>query len=107
MKRRTYLCLALIILFLFAGISQTKNESKSDILQSFRPRSILIKDFLKTCEDNKINVLLLDDKMGNKSKMTRFTTYKASVIYVGAYGRKRITFLYNFKDDTLFTVKSY
>ena len=107
MNRRTFLSIAFIILFLLVGISQTKNESKSDVLQSFRPRSILIKDFLKKCEESKINLLLVDDKMANRSKMTRFTVYKTSLIYVSRSGKKRLTYLFNFKDDTLFTVRSY
>lgn len=107
MNRRIIISLIIIFLALIAGASQTKKESKVDILQSFRPRSILLNDFISKCEENKINLLLLEDKMGNKSKMTRFTTYKTSIIYISRYGKKRLTYLFNFKDDTLFTVRSY
>ena len=107
MKRRILFSITLVIMFLIIGISQTKEMSKVEVLQSFRPRGILLNEFLKKCNDSKINLLLLDDKMGNRSKMTRFTTYKTSIIYVSRYGKKRLTYLFNFKDDTLFTVKSY
>jgi hypothetical protein len=107
MKRRTFFSFALIVLFLIVGISQTKKESKSDILQSFRPRGVLLNEFIKKCGENRINLLLVEDKMANRSKMTRFTTYKTSLIYISRFGKKRLTYLFNFKDDTLFTVKSY
>lgn len=100
------LSLMTFFLYLF-GFSQVKNETITDVLQSFKPRGILLNDFLKKCDEKKISLLLIEDKMGNKSKMTRFTTYKTSVIYISRYGKKRLNYLFSFKDDTLFSVKSY
>jgi len=107
MKRQIVIGLIILLVTILAAVSQTKTTSKAEVLQSFRPRSILIKQFLEKCEENNINLLLLEDKMGNKSKMTRFTAYKTSLIYISRYGKKRLTYIFNFKDDTLFTVKSY
>jgi hypothetical protein len=86
---------------------QTNKINKAELLQSFKTRGILMDDFVKTCKDNDINILMVNEKMGNRSKMTRFTTYKASLIYVSKYGKKRLTYLYTFKDDTLMTIRSY
>jgi hypothetical protein len=86
---------------------QTNKVNKAEILQSFKTRGILMDDFVKTCNDNGISLLLVNERMGNRSKMTRFTTYKASLIYVSKYGKKRLTYVYTFKDDTLMTLKSY
>ncbi|HEY9189128.1 MAG TPA: hypothetical protein VIR55_14640 [Ignavibacteria bacterium] len=107
MKKILIKSLIFFIFFNIFCISQVKNENIAEILQSFRPRVILLNNFLKKCEENKISLLLIEDKMGNKSKMTRFTTYKTSIIYISRYGKKRLTYLFNFKDDTLFTVKTY
>jgi len=107
MKKILIKSLIFFIFFNIFCISQVKNENIAEILQSFRPRGILLNNFLKKCEENKISLLLIEDKMGNKSKMTRFTTYKTSIIYISRYGKKRLTYLFNFKDDTLFSVKTY
>ena len=102
---------SIIILFLFTFISlvspQATKVNKAEILQSFKTRGIFLDDFVQTCKDNDISLLKVSEKMGNRSKMTRFTTYKASLIYVSKYGKKRLTYLYSFKDDTLMTIKSY
>ena len=107
MVRRT----SIITLFLFIFISfvspQANRVNKAEILQSFKTRGILMDDFVQTCKDNDISLLMVGEKMGNRSKMTRFTTYKASLIYVSKYGKKRLTYVYSFKDDTLMTIKSY
>jgi hypothetical protein len=107
MVRRT----SIITLFIFVFISfvspQTTKVNKAELLQSFKTRGILMDDFVQTCKDNGISLLMVHEKMGNRSKMTRFTTYKASLIYVSKTGRKRLTYLYGFKDDTLMTIKSY
>jgi hypothetical protein len=104
MVRRT----SIIILFLFTFISlvspQATKVNKAEILQSFQTRGILLNDFVQTCKDNDISLLKVSEKMGNRSKMTRFTTYKSSVIYVSKTGRKRLTYTYTFRDDTLMTI---
>ncbi len=107
MRRRIFTICFLALAGLLFAVSQTKQDNKVEVLQSFRPRSVLLNNFLQKCEENKINLLLVDDKMGNRSKMTRFTTYKTSIIYISRKGKKRLTYIFNFKDDTLFTVKSY
>ena len=101
----------IIILFLFFFMTlvspQTNKVNKAELLQSFKTRGILMDDFVQVCKDNDISLLMVNEKMGNRSKMTRFTTYKTSLIYVSKFGKKRLTYLYTFKDDTLMTIKTY
>ena len=107
MIRRTSIITLFLFFFMTIVSPQTNKVNKAEILQSFKTRGILMNDFVQTCENNGISLLMVNETMGNRSKMTRFTTYKTSLIYVSKYGKKRLTYLYTFKDDTLMTIKSY
>jgi len=107
MIRRFSIIILLLFIFMTLVSPQTNKLNKAELLQSFRTRGILMLDFVQVCKDNDISLLMVNERMGNRSKMTRFTTYKTSLIYVSKYGRKRLTYVYTFKDDTLMTIKSY
>jgi hypothetical protein len=100
-----------IIIFGFSTelISQSQSFNPAQILQSFKPRDTksLLPNFIRTCEDNRISLLLVVDKMGNKSKKTRFTTYQSQLIYQHRWGTRKLTYNFYFKDDTLMNVQSY
>jgi hypothetical protein len=107
MIRRFNIIILLLLIFMTLVSQQTNKLNKAELLQSFRTRGILMLDFVQVCKDNDISLLMVNERMGNRSKMTRFTTYKTSLIYVSKYGRKRLNYVYTFKDDTLMTIKSY
>jgi hypothetical protein len=107
MKKTLIYLLASFFILLSHNISSSQTRTPAELLQSFKPRGILLNQFLQTCQQNNISLLKVEDRMGNKSKKTRFTTYNASLIYLTSRGRRQLHYQYKFKDDTLMAVKSY
>jgi hypothetical protein len=109
MKVIKVLIFIIILVFSTEVISQVQSSNPADFLQSFKPRDTksLLPNFLQSCKANRISLLLVNDKMGNKSKKTRFTTYQSQLIYLYSWGKRKLTYNFYFKDDTLMNVQSY
>ena len=96
-----------MILFIFSAGLYSQAPNPAEILQSFTPRRTLLKQFLDKCQGGKISLLVLEDRMGNKSKMTKFTTYQSTIIYLTNTCKKKVTYQFYFKNDTLEKVRSF